>query len=356
MKSNEHSLCTISTQPFGLVDGESATLWTLTNSQGMQVSVMDFGAIVTSIIMPDRDCNPVQCVLGFNNAEDYASTSYRANNPHLGAVIGRHAGRISFAHAPLNHELLHLTANQGEHHMHGGYTGFDQKWWKVCATHNDEHCASVTMQLFSADGEEGYPGNLNVQVCYTLTVNNELNIDFSAESDRNTLINLTQHSYFNLALRESTISEHQLWLLPQEVIVTDKDMIPTGDIHKAPATLDFHSARPIGSSIIDTAYVLPPNSANNIVARLSAPDTGLSMAVKTDAPVMVVYNAQNLPEQQIPARKSLLPFAAICFEPQGYTDAPNHHAFPNNILHAGTKFKQHIAYIFSRGPIQSVIN
>jgi aldose 1-epimerase len=356
MKQNKQSLCTIDTQSFGLIDGESATLWTLANRDGMQVSIMDFGAIITSIVILDRDNKPVECVLGFDSAEDYASTCYRTNNPHLGAVIGRHAGRISYARAQLNQKVFQLTPNLGEHHMHGGYTGFDQKWWSVSATCADEHAASVTLQLFSADGEEGYPGNLNVQVCYTLTANNELNVDFSAQSDQDTFINLTQHSYFNLALHENTVSEHQLWLLPQEVIVTDKDMMPTGTIAKASAALDFHSARPIANSIIDTAYVLPPHSANNIIARLSAPDTGLSMDVKTDAPVMVVYNAQNLPEQQVPQRKSLRPFAAICFEPQGYTDAPNQPAFPNNILRAGTKFKQHITYIFSRDPIQPIIS
>lgn len=354
MQTNKQSLCTLETQPFGLIDGDSATLWTLSNSNGMKVSVMDFGAIITSIVIPDRDGNSVECVLGFDNAEDYASNSYRANNPHLGAVIGRHAGRISHAKAKLNQEWIQLSPNQGEHHMHGGFCGFDQKWWTVHTTHTDDECASITLQLFSADGEEGYPGNLNVQVCYTLTANNELNVDFSAETERDTLINLTQHSYFNLALRENTVSEHQLWLLPMEVIDTDADMMPTGEVSKAPAALDFHSARPIGNSVIDTAYILPPHSNQSIVASISAPDTGLSMAVKTDAPVMVVYNAQHLTKQPIPQRKALQPFAAICFEPQGYTDAANQPAFPNNILRAGTTYKQHISYIFSRNPIQPI--
>jgi aldose 1-epimerase len=354
MKQNKQLLCTITTQPFGLIDGESTTLWTLANNDGMQVSIMDFGAIITSIVMSDRNNQPVECVLGFDNAESYASNNYRSNNPHLGAVIGRHAGHMSHARAPLNHGFVQLTPNLGEHHMHGGYSGFDQKWWTVKATHADEHAASITLQLFSPDGEEGYPGNLNVQVCYTLTANNELNVNFDAQSDRDTFINLTQHSYFNLALHEQTVSQHQLWLSPQEIIVTDKEMMPTGAISKVPTALDFYSARPIANSIIDTAYVLPPYSVNNISARISAPDTGLSMAVKTDAPVMVVYNAQHLPEQQIPQRKSLRPFAAICFEPQGFTDAPNQPTFPNNILRAGVVFKQHITYIFSRDPIQPV--
>lgn len=348
MAQNNSSTCTISSQPFGTIDGQQATLWTLTNQAGMQVSIMDFGATITSLCLPNQQQQPIECVLGFNRAEDYASAEYRRNNPHLGAIIGRHAGRISYAKAPLQQQMLHLSANLQEHHLHGGHSGFDQHWWQPENIEVTEQSAALTLHLFSPDGDEGYPGNLHVWVKYTLTNQNELKVNLRAHCDQNTLLNLTQHSYFNLSASDDHISKHQLWLDAQKMIVTDHQMMPTGELGQIPCNLDFNHERPIGNNIIDTAYILPEKRADEaIVARLTAPDTGFSLAVSTDLPVMVVYNAEHLPSQRVNQRKSLQPFAAICFEPQGYTDAPNHSAFPNNILKKGDNFERNINYIFA---------
>lgn len=347
MKQTNQPLCTISSRPFGSIDEREATLWTLTNHNGMQIAIMDFGATITSIKLPAAK-QLIECVLGFDHAEAYGSEYYRQNNPHLGAIIGRHAGRISFARAPLNEQILHLSANLHQHHLHGGHIGFDQHWWELVAQHCDDHAASLTLHLFSPDGDEGYPGNLHVWVNYTLTSDNELKVNFRAQCDQDTLLNLTQHSYFNLSLTANSISQHQLWLAPRQMIATDNNMIPTGHLADVPPPLDFNKSRIIADSIIDTAFILPEkDNADMIVARLYAADSGFSLAVSTDAPILVVYNAEHLPHQAISERKSLQPFAAICFEPQGYSDAPNHAAFPNNILRKNTTFTQNINYQFN---------
>lgn len=348
MKPNSYSACAIISQPFGLIDGRKATLWTLTNQCGMQVSIMDFGATITSLRLPNQHNQLIECVLGFNRAEEYATAEYRQNNPHLGAIIGRHAGRISYARAPLHQQIVHLSANLQEHHLHGGHIGFDQHWWELDKLYCDEQSAALTLHLYSPDGDEGYPGNLHVWVKYILTNQNELKVNLRAQCDQDTILNLTQHSYFNLSIYDENISKHELWLATQNIIATDHKMMPTGELTKVPDKLDFHSNRAIGDSIIDAAYILPtPRTNEAIVAKLMAPDTGLSLAVSTDSPVLVVYNAEYLPYRNVDSRKSLLPFAAICFEPQGYTDAPNHPTFPNNILKKGATFEQNISYIFN---------
>lgn len=347
MATNSQASCSMSSQSFGTIDGREATLWILRNNKGMNVSIMDFGATITSIRLPAKNNQLIECVLGFNHAEEYASDTYRCNNPHLGAIIGRHAGRISHARANLNQQIIQLSTNLEQHHLHGGYSGFDQHWWEVLNQHSDAQAATLTLHLFSPDGDEGYPGNLNVWATYTLTDKNELKVNLRAQSDKDTFLNLTQHSYFNLSAGQDSIKQHQLWLLPQRIIATDQLMMPTGELIAAPASLDFHSVRPIGNSIIDTAYILPAeHSSETIVAKLSSADTGLTLSVTTDAPVLVVYNAEHLPQQTITNRQSLQPFAAICFEPQGYSDAPNQPTFPNNILKKGTTFSQDINYIF----------
>lgn len=347
MNNSALSPCRLNSRPFGQIDKQTATLWTLSNGNNMQVSIMDFGAIITSIQYPDRQGKKTECVLGFNEASDYVSPNYRAHNPHLGGLIGRHAGRISFAQAPLHQKLIHLSQNLGQHHIHGGFKGFDQQWWTYIHSHADQQQTSLTLYLHSADGEEGYTGNLHVWVCYTLNQNNEFSITISAESDQDTFFNPTQHSYFNLSAHEPFIDQHRLYLASNQILATDQHMLPDGKIITAPKILDFRQPHIIGQANIDTAFVLTqPANLQKDQAALSAVDSGIVLKVRTDAPILVVYNSAHLLHMNITNRSNLAPFAAICFEPQGYSDAPNHSNFPNNLLLAGDTFRQHIVYAF----------
>lgn len=339
----------IDRRPFGHIRDRAATLWTLCNRHGMRVSVCDFGAIITSVQVPARD-GLTECVLGFNRAEDYAAPAYRARYPYLGAVIGRHAGRIAHARAPLNGRLLQLAANHHGHQLHGGPVGFDSVFWQYHSRHSDGHGSELTLTHTSADGDQGYPGTLHTRVSYRLGNDNALRVQFEAECDRDTLVNLTQHSYFHLGgADDGDVGRHRLHIAADRILNTDAALMPDGTLLPLDGhPLDFRQARTMADSAIDTAFVLPDrHRATDPAATLHHPDSGIRLDVYTDNPVLVVYNGIGLPALPVPGRRALQPYGAICFEAQGYTDAANHPAFPSNILRTGEVYRRHTVYAFA---------
>lgn len=333
---------------FGHAYGQAATLWTLHNRHGMSVSVCDFGAIISAIRVPTRP-GTTECVLGFERADDYTATAYRARYPYLGAVIGRHAGRIAHARARLNGRMLQLVANHHGHQLHGGPQGFDSVFWQYHDSRCDDQGAELTLSHSSADGDQGYPGTLHTHVTYRLDHDNALSVAFTAISERDTLVNLTQHSYFHLGGADTgTVARHRLRIAADSILHTGADLLPDGTVRALDQhALDFRRARPIADTPIDTAFVLSPEHATAAVATLEHPDSGIRLDVYTDNPVLVVYNGGGLPALAIPGRRPLQAFGGICFEAQGYTDAANHPAFPPNILRAGASYRRRTVYAFA---------
>ena len=338
----------LSQRPFGHIQQHPATLYTLSNRNGMSVSVSDFGAIITSIQVPARH-GLHECVLGFEQAADYAAPAYRAQYPYLGAVIGRHAGRIRQARAPLNGRTLQLAANHQGHQLHGGHVGFDSVPWRFAGSHCDDGGVEIRLNHRSPDGDQGYPGQLDVSVCYRLDQHNALSVHFEARSNADTLLNLTQHSYFHLGKPGSTVADHQLQINANHILATDSELMPTGQLSAVAGTpLDFCQPHTIAATAIDTAYVLPEYAQplQPIAAPLHPPNSGIGLRVYTDNPVLVVYNGGFLPNLAVPGRKPLQPYGGICFEAQGYTDAANHPEFPANLLRAGEIYRRSTVYAF----------
>lgn len=328
--------------PFGTYNGKDFNLFKIKNAAGMEVSVTELGAVITSIKVPVCD-ELRECVLGFDDIESYFSEDYLNGYPYLGAVIGRNAGRISFGRFSHNNETIELTKNHGVHHLHGGVTGFDRKIWSVKSAENQ----SITLEYCSQNREEGYPGNLDVQVKYVLTCDNELIVQFTATTDADTIVNLTQHSYFNLDYgSNSDILSHTLQLNGERYVALTEELLPSGQIcNVADGPVDYREARQPDPSL-DQSFIIGDILPAGI---LRSSDGKLSMAVSTSQPVLHLYTGYFLPEIVVPNRKTIKRNAGICFEAQGFPDSPNHN-FPSSLLTPGQEYKHSTTFKFISEP------
>src|SRR5438309_7252064 len=276
---------------FGKTDGQEVELYTLTNNSGVEVAITNFGATVVSLKVPDRQGKFADVVLGYDDLDGYVT-----DKAHFGATVGRYANRIAHGKFVLNGTTYTLAKNNGENHLHGGIRGFDKVLWTAKDV-STAGAAALQLNYLSKDGEEGYPGNLSVQVTYTLTNNNELKIDYAATTDKDTVLNLTHHSYFNLAGQgKGDILQHQLLLHASRFTPVDATLIPTGEIRSVKGTpLDFASATAIGSRIAqdddqlklghgyDHNFVLDGGTggAPVLAAQVYEPSSGRAMEVWT---------------------------------------------------------------------------
>src|ERR1700752_80622 len=324
--------------------------YTLTNSLGFEVSITHYGGAITSLKTPDRYGHFGDIVLGFETLDEYVR-----NPRYFGALIGRHANRIADGRFSLNGVDYQLPQNNGVNHLHGGFSGFDKRDWTVRKDENTLH-----LTYFSKDGEEGYPGNLNAFVDYTL-LDNELRIDYRATTDRETIVNLTNHSYFNLR-GKGTILDHQLTLNADSFTPVSKDLIPTGDIRSVEGTpMDFRGGKAIGSQITeeydqlgftggyDHNFVLTNyDGSMKSALRLYEPSTGRVLEVLTTQPGMQFYSG-NFLDGTLVGRNGVayVKYAGLCLEPQHFPDAPNHSNFPSTVLRPGEEYKQSTIYRFS---------
>ncbi|MCI0498768.1 MAG: galactose mutarotase [Planctomycetales bacterium] len=343
---------------FGITrDGQKADIYTLTNANGLQAKITNYGGIIVSLLVPDRDGRLDDIVLGFDTLGDYELKS-----PYFGCIIGRYGNRIGNARFALDGVEYNLAANNDGNHLHGGMKGFDKVVWDAEPFKNPEG-AGLKLRYISKDMEEGYPGNLDVTVTYTLTHKNELKIDYLAVTDKPTVCNLTNHSYFNLAGQGAgTNYDHQLMLNADSYTPIDKGLIPTGRILPVKGTpLDFTRSVPIGARIdadneqikyglgYDHNWVLnKKGSEMSLAARVYEPTTGRVMEVHTTEPGVQFY-AGNFLDGTLAGKEGRVykHRAAFCLETQHYPDSPNKPGFPSTVLRPGQTYKTTTLYRFS---------
>lgn len=347
----------VSKQSFGTADGQNVDLYTLTNRNGMEAKIINYGGIVMSLKVPDRSGKFSDVVLGFNDLE-----SYLKPHPSFGTAIGRFGNRIAKGRFTLNGVEYKLAINNGENHLHGGIKGFDDVVW-TGSEYKSRLGPAVRLTYLSKDGEEGYPGNLNVTMIYTLTNRNELRIDYTATTDKDTVINLTHHSYFNLAGEgNGDILNHRLKLNAGRFTPTDAGSIPTGELRSVRGTpFDFLAPTAIGARInadheqlkfgngYDHNFVI--NGRMGMLrqaAVVSEPTTGRVMEVWTTEPGVQLYTGNFLDGTLV--GKSGKPYprrSGFCLETQHYPDSPNKPNFPTTTLKKGDIFRSTTIYRFS---------
>jgi aldose 1-epimerase len=340
-----------------MIDSKPVDIYTLRNGRGMVVRAMSYGGIILELHAPDKNGKSDDLVLGFGNLDQYTT-----NNPHFGGIIGRYANRIANGTFTLDGMKYDLPKNNGPNTLHSGFVGFDKVLWTAEPfKHHDE--VGIVFKYLSKDGENGFPGNLNVTVTYTLTEKNELIFDYEATIDKATPINLTQHTYFNLAGEgNGNILGHVLTLNADHFTPTDSTLIPTGEIRSVQGTpLDFSKPTAIGARINDKyePLVLANGYDHNFVingtgdglkfaARVVEPTSGRILQVYTTQPGIQVYSGNFLDgtltgkHGHIYQRRD-----GLALETQHYPDSPNHPQFPSTILRPGQTFHSRTVYAFS---------
>jgi len=338
-------------QPFGVLDGQNITAYTLVNNQGMEVTSLDYGCIITKIVTPDRNGLFENVALGFDTMEEYIEHS-----PYFGAIVGRFAGRIHNAEFQLSGQSYRLAPNENGNHLHGGLKGFDKVIWETM-THENEDSVSLEFSYLSKDGEEGYPGNLQMKVTYTLTNDNELVISYRGESDQTTLLNVTNHTYFNLSGElKRDIVEHELTLQGSKFLELDQKLIPTGEFLSVEDTpFDFRNSRKIREGVnsshpqnllagkgYDHPFVLDQGEIT-----LVDHESGRVLKVETDQPAVVLYTGNKLLGDFSIRGVQSRNYLGLCLETQGLPDSIHHPHFPSSILEKDEVFRSVTKYKFS---------
>lgn len=330
-------------EKWGTVDGKDVYLYTLTNKSGATIKITNYGGIVTSWVTPDKNGKSTSIVLGFDSL-----SGYLAKPPYFGAIIGRYGNRIAKGSFKIDTTTYTLAKNNGVNHLHGGDKGFDKVVWHGLTKKSSPSSTSITLHYVSLDGEEGYPGNLKVDVTYTLTDENELSIEYSAETDKPTVVNLTNHSYFNLTGDPSkTILDHSLQVNADKYTPVDKGLIPTGELKEVKGTaFDFLQPHTIGERIAaveggyDHNFVLTRKEKGlELVATLSDSISGRKLEVFTEEPGLQFYSGNFLDGTIKTSNGTAInKYAALCLETQHFPDAPNQPAFPSTLLKPGEKY------------------
>ncbi len=343
----------ISKSVFGrLTGGEAVYLYALQNDNGIEVKIINYGAIITSITTPDKNGNLENIVCGFDKLDDYLHEQYLSNYPYFGCILGRVGNRISKGSFLLNGVRYQLAINNGPNHLHGGLTGFDRRLWQGEALVEEEK-VGILFSYFSPDGEEYYPGNLNVSCLYSLNNNNELSIDYFATTDQTTLVNLSNHTYFNLTGGKEKIPDHELSICSTH-ITESVDLIPTGNIIPVKGTpYDFTAFKRISQDLTsleqgyDLNYVLDNEEEELAYAAcLKENKTGRQVEVFTTQPGIQLYTGYWIPELEINGKKKFGSYSGVALETQHYPDSVNQPSFPSIILEPGEKYQQSTVYRF----------
>lgn len=337
--------------------GEEATLYTISNGNGMKVSFTDYGANIVSIIVPDVNGKSADVALGFDNL-----AGYEENLPNFGAFVGRHANRIADARFEINGKVYELDKNNGNNNLHSGFTGYNKFMYET-EIFEEEDITSIEFTRLSPHMEQGFPGNLDVSVTYSLTEANELVIEYLAVSDRDTIVNLTNHTYFNLAGHNSgSVLDHEVWIKANQFTPTTKDLIPTGELRDVTGTpMDFRSLKRIGQDInadyeplhiaggYDHNFVLDTNGTEvEKVAEYIDPKSHRKLEVFTDLPGLQMYTSNMLqPVKNSKGGAVYQKRAGVCFETQYFPNSCNTKEFPSCMLKAGKEFDSVTIYKFS---------
>lgn len=350
---------TMTKEPFGkLPDGTAIDLYTLRNSRGFEAMIINYGGFVVSLKAPDKDGKLADVVLGHDSLEGYLKQP-----GFMGCITGRYANRIAKGEFKLGGNTYTLAKNNGPNHLHGGRVGFDKKVWQAKDVQGPD-AIGVQLSYLSKDGEEGYPGNLSVTVTYWLTNNNELKIDYAATTDKETVLNLTNHSYFNLAgAGNGDILKHVLTLNADRFTPVDETLIPTGELRSVKGTpLDFTTPTAIGARIDDQQdqqmvygkgydhnFVVNGNPGQlRLAARVSEPTSGRVLEVLTTEPGVQLYTS-NFLDGSIKGKgdKAYQRRYGFCLETQHFPDSPNKPQFPTAVLKPGGQFKSTTVFKFS---------
>lgn len=337
--------------------GETVELYTLKNSKGMEARIINYGGIIVSLKVPDRSGKFDDVVLGFESLEGYLK-----EHPYFGALIGRYGNRIGKGQFTLNGVIYKLARNNGENHLHGGLKGFDKVLWKARELAGKQG-AAIELSYLSKDGEEGYPGNLSATVTYTVTEANELRIDYLATTDKDTVVNLTNHAYFNLAGQgEGDILGHRMMIAADRFTPVDAGLIPTGELLSVAGTpLDFRQPHAIGERIgadhpqlkfgqgYDHNFVLNGAAGTlRLAARVTEPKSGRVMEVLTTEPGVQFYSGNFLDGTlRGKAGKVYKHRYGFCLETQHFPDSPNKPNFPTAVLKPGARYQTWTVYRFS---------
>lgn len=335
----------ITQQEWGNIDDRGVWLFTLENGKGSYVQLTNFGASILSIVVPDREGNLSDVVLGFNGFDGYYN-----DNLYIGTTIGRYANRIANASFQISDGLYQLEKNDGSHSNHGGFSGFHRRCFDYSIKAD-----TLSFLLFSADGEGGYPGNLRVAIDYQWSEQHELTITYTATTDQETVVNLTNHAYFNLS-GESTILNHCLHIASHELLETTSDhiptgrIIPTGDLAFSGQAISGRVRQSDGSCHgINSCYVLAPGQRglDTAACELLADRSGRLLRVSTSYPGLLLYTGGYLyRQQQAREPQKHVPFGGVCLECQYYPDSPNHPHFPSTLLKVGQTYHEFIRYHF----------
>lgn len=340
---------TIESEEFGqLPDGRTVRIYTLTNTSGMEVKVINYGGIITSIAVSDRNNQMTNVTLGLDSLSQYLK-----GHPYFGALVGRFANRIGGAKFELNGKVYNLTKNSGDVQIHGGFKGYDKVLWKIEEI-TKKDSLGLKLTYLSPDGEEGFPGNVSNTIYYILGNDNSFTFEYKAISDKPTIVNLTQHAYFNLA-GEGDVLDHELQLLASNFLPIDSNHLPTGEFKNVEKTpFDFRVNKKIGRDIgtddlqlekgsgYDHYWVFddsPGDKKPFLAAKLTHPSSGRTMEVYTTAPGAQIYTA-NFLDGSLVGNNGLRykKRGGVCIETGHFPDAPNHSAFPSSVLLPGEEY------------------
>ena len=349
-KTKTEKIMKIESKTFGNIDGQEVLLYMLENKNGMKVDITNYGGIVTSIVVPDKNGAFENVTLGFDDLQ-----SYQDGHPYFGALVGRYGNRIALGEFELDGQEYSLAKNNGENHLHGGDIGFDKKLWSSEPFTSDKE-VGVKLHYLSPDMEEGFPGNFDVHVTYTLTNDNELKVDYTGTIDKACPVNLTYHGYFNLTGGKRDVLSHEVLINADKYVVVDENLIPTGELRDCENTpMDFSEYISIDARIeqtdggYDHSYILNKEGDElSLVARVLEPESGRLMEVWTTEPGVQLYTG-NFLDGSLTGKDGVVynKQYGLCLEAQHYPDSPNQPDFPNTVLRPGEEYTQTTIYKFS---------
>jgi aldose 1-epimerase len=344
----------ISKALFGQLEGRDVDLYTLENNNGVTVKITNYGGIVTSIVVPDRNGNRTDVACGFDTLDGYFSDAYKANSPYFGCIVGRYAARIKDGSFSVEGQQYQVATNDGPNHLHGGIVSFDKRVWDAESL-KEEGSGIVRLTLVSTDGDEGYPGTVQVTVEYRLTEDNELQIRYTANTDRTTPLSLTNHSYFNLNGFQSKILDHTAQISSDRCLVPDETNVPVGDEQQVAGTAcDFTSPKRIGDAFEELPngfehYYVCDNPGKECVRVASFADdvSGRRLDIETTEPGMLFYTGFYTSDDL--AREDgtrFGQFRAFCCETSKYPNGPNIPDAPRSLLESGQRYDETTKFRF----------
>jgi len=315
----------------------------LTNNNGVCAKITNYGAILTSLTLPLKS-GEREIVLGFDSFEDYKSKSYLKDYPYFGAIIGRYANRINQGKVRIDGKDIQLPTNHGQHHLHGGYSGFDKRIWDTEIIGETK----LQLSLLSEDGDQNFPGNLKLTVTYELSEDNELSLHYFATCDKTSPINLTSHTYFNFTGGEENILNHELQIDSDQILESNSELIPTGKYLDVEHTaFDFRTQKKISKHIdsvenYDNCFVLKTEGKTlKKVAEIYEEKSNIKMEISTDFPGLQVYTGKFI---NVEGNSKFGPFSGLALETQGYPDAPNRAEFSHGFIHPGEVYQHQSRY------------